>query len=605
MGHYSYFCGCTSSDAAFPNGRGQEPLLEAKYYIPLFWLAAFDTADFLLGEEQGEQYAALCCSTASGLERLRRRRDAIVDVVGVRFRALYDEWVQFVASNYPDKLLLQVDDLFSMSDFEEAAGRLRENLEALTPADRGEALVDRDPLCRFTYIEGVNEAPHETPTAAALRSRAIFAGWSYRDTPWPPPPTDDEIAWIDEHTPKDWTRQLPEKVLAHLEEVLIRQVARSWAEAISPLALHILAGRGEGAKVKQIAELGGKSFGKTVRAWLEPEPREPGDRRTLPNLCYAPCSSFGGDEREKQTVALGFVAGREGESAVDELLEEVDEECRFHPALLLLGATWGRGSPLEAWREKLAAPREADIEKAYEEGEISPLVCTAFRLAREMANGVGREAEDAAIAEALGVAHDAASAYVDQALRALDERQRDDDAIRSVLKKLEQLMDQAKTKTLSTQDALPKIGRQACILCDSGGAGEMERIVASLEEIWGPLGALLAPLISSREISAVLDILSSLPSRLSEAAEIELIRSANTTSRARVVAALARDGRDEVVEKVWYPLGRLLNEELNDNEKALLGLVPVMKIAPEAAARLRMALAVELAKVEKFASSVG
>jgi hypothetical protein len=280
MGNYSFFVGCASREAALQCGLGaagdDAPELEAKYYIPLFWLAAFGSEDCLVVRRPEEQFTLLCCLTTTGVARLRRRRRAILDLVGERFVALYDGWVELVSSRYSRMILLRTDDLFSMSGFEQSDTALRAALEALTPADRGEPLSNRRALEGFCHLDGPDAiGDHETALETAERARVIFTGQGTRGE-WPPPPNEEEIAWLDLWATRDWSTASASDLQAHLERVLVEQVAGVWAGAIPPIVLLALAGRGDLDAVRTIARRlapGEQAALLAWSAWLDPDSR--------------------------------------------------------------------------------------------------------------------------------------------------------------------------------------------------------------------------------------------------------------------------------------------------------------------------------------------
>lgn len=283
MGNYAYFVGCGGRERT---DETDGPELEAKNDVPLFWLAAFDVEDLWVLRQAGERpEVALCAPAAAGLDRLRRRREAVLGLVGERFDALYDAWIEHVARAYPRSLLLRTWIEDEEDEEEQGVDQevvLREPLTALVAADRGEA-IPRAAFDRVEILHGID--PDEPAADGALRRRAILAGWSVpragETWHWPPPPTGEEVGRVDGRRGSNVVPAIPDDLAPEaLGDLLARRfveaVAEVWACAIPQAALHAVWARGEYVRVYEVARL--REFRAPMLAWyagLDPEPRAP------------------------------------------------------------------------------------------------------------------------------------------------------------------------------------------------------------------------------------------------------------------------------------------------------------------------------------------
>ena len=157
MGNFAFFRGCTSREALLrrkpdtdPALRPSEPELDAKYSLPLFWLAGFAPEDLLTrqvhDEEAPEQllyeYVVPCTTVREYVARARGRRAGMLSLVPAALGDYYDEWIRFVERSYGQCVTVETSDIFSMSDFEECGLRLRGGLRALQAADAGKPVRD-------------------------------------------------------------------------------------------------------------------------------------------------------------------------------------------------------------------------------------------------------------------------------------------------------------------------------------------------------------------------------------------------------------------------------------------------------------------------------
>ncbi len=89
-------------------------LYAGDHTVPLFWLVAFAKADVVpidgtLADERVRVFVAT--STTTAVERLRKRRAALLAAIGERFGALYDQFVDYVGSRLQPVLVASLDDV--------------------------------------------------------------------------------------------------------------------------------------------------------------------------------------------------------------------------------------------------------------------------------------------------------------------------------------------------------------------------------------------------------------------------------------------------------------------------------------------------------------
>lgn len=244
MGNYAFFRGCESRDALARRAGNEAtassdggPEIEAKYSIPLFWLAGFSPDDLVSrrmfapspDDAPGEApllYLLPCASVRDYAARARARRAGILALVPAALGDYYDEWIRFVERRYARCVCIETSDIFSMSDVEEAGLRLRGGLRALQAADRGEAVRDTAALQWFAaFDDPPRERPAgETPEDAAQGWRLRLAGSAYLPGSgtllWPTRPTPTEIAFAaslpEAGPPQPGTRESEDADLAAL-----------------------------------------------------------------------------------------------------------------------------------------------------------------------------------------------------------------------------------------------------------------------------------------------------------------------------------------------------------------------------------------------------
>ncbi|MDM8355521.1 hypothetical protein [Pandoraea communis] len=134
------------------------PSLKANAHIPLFWRALFAADDihfayviddfdpddaalereaFLKTATQAERdakYPYLVTTKALALARTTRRRDHLIELVGERFRPIYDAFVDYIATAYGPFVLVRTSGLPDVTD---ATERLVTELEQITALDHG------------------------------------------------------------------------------------------------------------------------------------------------------------------------------------------------------------------------------------------------------------------------------------------------------------------------------------------------------------------------------------------------------------------------------------------------------------------------------------
>ncbi|VWB08477.1 hypothetical protein BLA6993_00214 [Burkholderia lata] len=120
------------------------PSLEANAFVPLFWRVLFgpddvrfayriddfdpeDQADeldeYLEGatpEERDARYPYLVTTKASALARAAARRDNLVDLLGERYRSIYDAFVDYVATAFGEFVLVRTSGLPDVSETTDA-----------------------------------------------------------------------------------------------------------------------------------------------------------------------------------------------------------------------------------------------------------------------------------------------------------------------------------------------------------------------------------------------------------------------------------------------------------------------------------------------------
>ena len=172
-----------------------EVLRSPKNRIPLLWLAAFSEVDRLpIQPPQGPGYVTLCAPMTEAVARLRRRRDAVLDLFGERFAGLYDGWIAILEESFPDALLLGTEEIFWFGPLPAMSAWLDGALRALAPADEGGAIADLAALEDFVPVRDVlatrdlEEQHFLLAGSAPARSRTAAH--------WPSVKSDDTVAWI-------------------------------------------------------------------------------------------------------------------------------------------------------------------------------------------------------------------------------------------------------------------------------------------------------------------------------------------------------------------------------------------------------------------------
>jgi hypothetical protein len=208
MGNYAFFRGCASREAllqrrtdAGPQPGATEVELDAKYSIPLFWLAGFAPEDLVSRKvydaAQPDQllyeYVMPCAGVREYAARARVRRAGMLSLVPAALGDYYDEWIRFVERRWSKCV--------SMDDFEECGLRLRGALRALQAADRGEPVRDTAALQWFAGFEDLarERLPGESAEDAVARWRNQLGGSGFLPGSstllWPTRPTPAELAF--------------------------------------------------------------------------------------------------------------------------------------------------------------------------------------------------------------------------------------------------------------------------------------------------------------------------------------------------------------------------------------------------------------------------
>lgn len=215
MGNYAFFRGCASCESlqrttdVGPEPGATEIELDAKYSIPLFWLAGFAPEDLVSRKvydsaEPGQllyEYVMPCASVREYAARARARRAGMLSLVPAALGDYYDEWIRFVERRWSRCVSIETSDIFSMDDFEESGLRLRGALRALQAADRGEPVRDTAALQWFAGFEDLarERLQGESAEAAVARWRNQLGGSGYLHDSgkllWPTRPTPAELAF--------------------------------------------------------------------------------------------------------------------------------------------------------------------------------------------------------------------------------------------------------------------------------------------------------------------------------------------------------------------------------------------------------------------------
>ena len=210
MANYAWLVGCPSREVAARYDLTRlfvptEPELEAKYTIPLLWLACFELSDALTvrsGDSGSEDapFMVLCAPIGEVLPRLRRRQASVLGLIGPSFAPLYTDWIAFLEGHYAHQLLLRTEDLFSMEGYEKAGLRLKAALRFMGVADSGAMIKERAAIDWFTGLDRAFEQRpvDESPPDTALRWRALLSGNAdvgQESSTWPVPVSAEEIAF--------------------------------------------------------------------------------------------------------------------------------------------------------------------------------------------------------------------------------------------------------------------------------------------------------------------------------------------------------------------------------------------------------------------------
>jgi hypothetical protein len=206
MANYAWLVGCPSREIAARYDLSQMtvgPELEARYSIPLLWLACFEPGNALTVTEpasgsDGEPFMILCAHVDEVTRRLRRRQSSVIELVGPSFAPLYTEWVSFLQRRFPRQLLLRTEDLFSMDGYERAGLRLQAALRFMAVADAGGRIKERAAIEWFAALDGTfdRRPVGESPALTATRWRTHLSGSTAggeETVSWPSQPSQKEI----------------------------------------------------------------------------------------------------------------------------------------------------------------------------------------------------------------------------------------------------------------------------------------------------------------------------------------------------------------------------------------------------------------------------
>lgn len=224
MGNYASFRGCGSRqsaarpvplfDASTSGAESGGTQVEAKYRIPLFWMAGFSPDDLVIVQARDVEPAGNAASEATAswsvpcapvhqfVTRARARRGAVLSVVPAALGDCYDEWIRFVERRFTRFVMIETSDLFSMTDPEEASLRLRGALRALQASEGKVRLTDTAALDWFAQCLDAfhHRAIGATADDTARYWRSLLGGeaWIADGTDsrqiWPTRPTAAEVA---------------------------------------------------------------------------------------------------------------------------------------------------------------------------------------------------------------------------------------------------------------------------------------------------------------------------------------------------------------------------------------------------------------------------
>lgn len=188
--------GCPSREVAahyrFAEDRADDgPELASRTLLPLFWLAGFGIEDTLVvrvpcdddPSRAAREFIVLCAPASQIVERLRRRRAAVLALLPACFDAAYDAWTGFLAANYLQQLLLRTEELFEADGDRRAGLRLQAALRFLAVADDGRRVRERAAIDWLTAAADAfrERWPGEEPAHAVMRWRTVLAGFRVQD----------------------------------------------------------------------------------------------------------------------------------------------------------------------------------------------------------------------------------------------------------------------------------------------------------------------------------------------------------------------------------------------------------------------------------------
>jgi len=369
MGNQSYFIACPSRAAAEAFARRTRPWGDAwrldsgKYVIPTLWLAAFGLDDRveIAGADGSPEFTACIASAAVCVERLTRRRAAILAALGEDLGWLYDAWVRLVADNAGDTVLLHTQEMFWMMPFADADATLRRALAAYGDVDAGRAPMPG-------ALDGFSGATNDQD---ALERPHLFVGWG-RD--WPPEPP----------RPPRWEDASIAEITARLADHVRDGVVQRWLDALPDPALDVLWAAGEHALVYALTRRrGGRGRAESL-AWYAAIDPDSGraqaaahDALSLPLINLATLATVPlGDP------ALVRLARRAGRGAAERriLAMRIDGQA---PDGRAMDSLWGEGWALVwAVAASLAAEqgRRADAEAALAQSFVGGQQSTAALL---------------------------------------------------------------------------------------------------------------------------------------------------------------------------------------------------------------------------------
>lgn len=210
MGNWTFLKGCSSVGAAveIATGPGDPwepaepdlgPVYAAKYRVPLFWLAGFSTSDAVTiklpfrtmeDEEFFEDLIMLCAPASKVTQRLRSRRAIMLGAVHPDYAELFDKWILVFEAHFPQWVMLEASDVFTMNGIAEGSAAMLDCLRALDAADAGAPFVLAEAFESLGAVDPNSERLYrEADAMGVAESRMYGLVGSADEESWLPEPT--------------------------------------------------------------------------------------------------------------------------------------------------------------------------------------------------------------------------------------------------------------------------------------------------------------------------------------------------------------------------------------------------------------------------------